>query len=806
MRKIIFFLCLFVCSHLYAQTIRVVEKTTNVSVEGTEVSVHGKSALGVTNAAGEFTLTNVSGQDTLVFYKTGYLPERIAYSEIQGGISTIELRVIAYDLNEVIISGSRFGDAKRDIAQDIKTINAQAIAFNNAGTAADLLQNSGQVLVQKSQAGGGSPVLRGFEASRVLLVVDGVRMNNAIYRAGHLQNIITMDQSILEGVEIAFGPSSVNYGSDALGGVIHFRTKKPDLLTEGEKLLSAHAFLRYGTVANEKTGHLDFNLANTRFASLTSVTISDFDDLKAGSVPNKDNEYGSFNFRPFYVETINGVDSIIINDDSTVQVQTGYTQYDILQKFLFQQNENVYHGINFQYSTSTDIPRYDRLTDPGDEPGTLGSSQWYYGPQNRMMVAYNLDVTGNNGAFDKLQIIPSFQAIEESRHNRGFEAGNLTHRTENINVIGLNIDLRKGIKNNQLNYGAEMYLNDVTSVASRENVETGEITPQSTRYPDGGSGMNNFSVYANHILKFGNNKWVLNDGLRFNVSMLHAEFIDTSFYPFPFSEIDQNNNAVTGSLGIIYLPDDTWKISLIGSSGFRTPNVDDLTKIFDSSPGSVLVPNPDLKPEYSYNADLHISKIIADKVEVEATGFYTRFTNYLGVEPGTFNGEDSILYDGVLSGVSTPVNKDNAYLYGINAGIDVGITKTISLASYITYTYGRIETDSTPYPLDHIPPLYGKTSLNFQFTKFRAELYALYNGWKKIEDYNIVGGEDNQQYATPDGMPSWYTVNIKASYAVAKYVQVQAGCENMLDLNYRVFASGISAPGRNIYVALRASI
>ncbi|HMU69723.1 MAG TPA: TonB-dependent receptor, partial [Chitinophagales bacterium] len=149
-------------------------------------------------------------------------------------------------------------------------------------------------------------------------------------------------------------------------------------------------------------------------------------------------------------------------------------------------------------------------------------------------------------------------------------------------------------------------------------------------------------------------------------------------------------------------------------------------------------------------------------------------------------------------------NKGSAYLYGFNVGADVNIINGLNLSSYITYTYGRIETDTTPYPLDHIPPVYGRTGLKYAKKKLVAEAYALYNGWKYIEDYNIVGGEDNDQYATPEGMPSWYTLNIKASYDVMEYVTIQAGCENLMDHQYRVFASGISAPGRNIFVAVRA--
>lgn len=182
----------------------------------------------------------------------------------------------------------------------------------------------------------------------------------------------------------------------------------------------------------------------------------------------------------------------------------------------------------------------------------------------------------------------SFQAIEESRHDRRYGKTSLNHRTENVNVIGFNFDFSKTIKHSDIRYGLESYLNDVQSVAETENIEDGTFTPLSTRYPDGGSKMNNFAAYISHNIKMSNGKWVLNDGLRYNYSMLTAKFEDKTFFPFPFDEIEQNNGAITGSIGLIYLPNSSTKIALSGSTGFRTPNVDDLTKVFESGAAQLL--------------------------------------------------------------------------------------------------------------------------------------------------------------------------------------------------------------------------
>jgi hemoglobin/transferrin/lactoferrin receptor protein len=148
------------------------------------------------------------------------------------------------------------------------------------------------------------------------------------------------------------------------------------------------------------------------------------------------------------------------------------------------------------------------------------------------------------------------------------------------------------------------------------------------------------------------------------------------------------------------------------------------------------------------------------------------------------------------------VNARSAFIYGGSAHISVNLTEALSIYSTINYTYGRIEDDVEDKPLDHIPPLFGKTSLNLSLKKFRGEFYALYNGWKKLKDYNL-DGEDNLPFATPEGMPAWMTINLKTSYQVNPSIMFQLGVENMLDKNYRVFASNISAPGRNLIVSAR---
>jgi hemoglobin/transferrin/lactoferrin receptor protein len=132
---------------------------------------------------------------------------------------TVYLAPNAQTENETVVSANRSAEKRKDVAQKIQVIRAAEIQFQQQTSMADVLANSGSVFVQKSQLGGGSPIIRGFETNKVLLVVDGIRMNNAIYRGGHLQNVLTLDQANLDRAELLFGPGSVIYGSDAIGAV-----------------------------------------------------------------------------------------------------------------------------------------------------------------------------------------------------------------------------------------------------------------------------------------------------------------------------------------------------------------------------------------------------------------------------------------------------------------------------------------------------------------------------------------------------------------------------------------------------------
>ena len=802
--KEIIFIFLFLAISIFAksQTVIVIDKTNLQPLPYIAIYSNNPKVSVITNHNGKANIDAFKGADSIYFKHISYNPKVYNYNELLKMNFKISLSEKTYSIDEIVISASKFEEKRKDVVQPIQVIKPKELALMNQLTTADVLQNTGNVLMQKSQLGGGSPIIRGFETNKVLMVIDGVRMNNAIYRGGHTQNIITLDNSIMDKIEIVFGPGSVVYGSDALGGVMHFYTKNPLLSDTSKMLVKTNAYTRYSTACSEKTGHVDFNLGWKKFASLTSFTYSDFGDLRQGA--NRNPLYGDWGKRTFYAERIDGKDSMLTNSNYNIQKQSGYKQYDLLQKFLLKQSEKIFHIVNIQYSTSSDVPRYDRLT---TLKGSLPKyAQWYYGPQKRLFSSYSLNLTNKNKLYDNARIILGYQNIEESRNDRKFNKTSLNHRIEKLDIITLNADFAKRIKRNEIRYGLEGNYNKVNSTANQEDIVSGTSSPLDTRYPDGGSTMQTMAVYLTHTFEF-SEKLILNDGIRFSNVMLNSVFNDTTFFPFPFKEVTQNSNAINGNIGLIYMPGTDWRFTIVGSRGFRAPNVDDLSKVFDSSPGNVVVPNPDLKPEYTYNLDLGISKTIKKSITIGTTIYYTWYNNAITTNPGTFNGQDSIIYSGQLSKVLMSVNAKEAYIYGANAYLTAEITDNFSISNTVNYTYGRIKTDTVDYPLDHVPPVFGKTSFNLKLKKLDGEFSIIYNGAKLSRNYNLMG-EDNQSYSvneTKGYMPAWTTLNLRTAYQFNKFVQLQFAVENILDQNYRVFASNISAPGRNFILTLRGT-
>lgn len=778
-----------------SQTVKVVDKTNLQPIENVTI-FNQKQEIILTNKKGEANISHFSKNDTITFQHPFMMKYSVIYKDLEENNFSVKLTESVIGLNQVVISANRWEQNKEEVPNKITTISVKEVAFSNPQTTADLLSVSNEVFIQKSQMGGGSPMIRGFAANKVLIVVDGVRMNNAIFRSGNLQNVISLDANSIGNAEIIFGPGSVIYGSDALGGVMDFHTLTPKLSTTDNLDFSANYLTRYSSANNEKTGHIDFNIGSKKWSSLTSISYSDFDDLKMGS--NGNEGY----VRLEYVDRINGQDSIIKNDNKNIQKYSAYSQINLMQKIRFRPNDKWDINYGIHYSKLSDVPRYDRLIQYDNDK--LKYAEWYYGPQKWMMNTLNVKYSDSTKLFDEAKLVVAYQNYEESRHDRKLGKDEIRERIENVGAFSANLDFDKQIsKKNFVFYGAEIVKNKVNSIGQKRNIETGNIVPYASRYPDN-SYYSSYAAYLNFKTNL-NEKVTFVAGARYSQVIINAKF-DTTFYQFPFDALNINTGALNGSLGFAYRPTMGWQFSLNISTGFRAPNIDDAAKVFDSEPGSVVVPNQNLNSEYAYNLDLGVIKNINDKIQIEITGFYTLLKDAMVRRDFLFNGQDSIMYDGELSKVQAVVNEDEATIYGIQFGLSADVLRYLSFKTNWTYTKGI---DKDGLPLRHVAPLFGSAHIIFKTDKIKSDLYFNYNG--EISNKNLAPSEQEKlhMYATDSNgnpySPDWFTINFKVSYQINKFLQVNVGVENILDERYRPYSSGIVAPGRNFIFGLRGN-
>ncbi|RLJ65494.1 hemoglobin/transferrin/lactoferrin receptor protein [Lacinutrix venerupis] len=795
----LFFLCLSL--HTKAQDVLVLNNSTQEPIAGTAIYNKNKSKSVVTDFYGKANLDIFNTEENIYFKHISFKLYVVKKALIEN--NKVLLISKSQGLDEIVISASKFKENKREVPKKIASVSASEIAFENPQTSADLLKSTGQVYIQKSQLGGGSPMIRGFSTNRLLITVDGVRMNNAIFRGGNIQNVISIDPFSIQSTEVSLGAGNVIYGSDAIGGVMSFYTKTPKVSFTDSTFIKTNAALRYATANQEKTAHLDINYGFKKWAFITNASYTDFGDLRMGS--NGPEDYT----RPEFVITNNNKDIIVENNNPNIQKTSGYNQFNIMQKARYEAKNNLSFDLGLFYTATSNTPRYDRLIRYRGE--NLRSAEWYYGPQKWFMS--NLNVTklsSKANLYDKIKATVAYQNFQESRIDRDFQSEFKNIREEAVDAISFNLDLEKKITNKtELFYGIEYVHNTINSVGSQENIITNINEPTVTRYPNG-STWQSAAVYTS--LKYKpNTTLVFQTGLRYNNVTSKADFTENNTYlNLPFTTANNNSSALTGTAGISWNPNDLlqWKINF--SSAFRAPNIDDIGKVFDSEPGSVVVPNNNLNPEYAYGGELGLALNFNNTFILDTATYYTYLDNALVRRDGELNGENEIFYDGELSNVQSIQNASKSWIYGFEVGAKINFSEKLKLTSQYNIIGGTEETDGIEVPVRHVSPSFGNTHFVWQNKTLKADIFLNYNDQLSFNQIAPSEQEKDYLYALDKNgnpySPSWYTLNFRTQYQLNKETSITASLENITDQRYRPYSSGISAAGRNLIVALKYTL
>ena len=811
---VLFFLVL---SQSYSQQISVQDETTSESLPDVVIYNEDKSKSIITNTNGSVDLGIFSNDEKLYFQLLGYSLLEISKENIvDGGIIFLQEETQALD--EVILSVARSESNVNQVAEKVSVIKSADVFLTSPSSGAELLELSPGVRIQKSQGGGGSPIIRGFEANRVLIVVDGVRMNNAIYRSGHLQNSITIDPNNIERAEVIFGSSSVGYGSDAMGGVIHYYTKSP-VLNSSQKISSSFT-TNYSSANQSISNNYITNYSKENWGSITSLSVSKYGDIKMGK--NRNHGYESWGLTPLFSKNsrYSYYDEPSINKNENIQKNTEYSQIDLFQKFLFKVGETNLLNVNIQFSESSDIDRYDQLSIP--KGSSLKFAEWYYGPQKRLLISPSLKIFPDRKFMKKGVVTLAFQKINESRIKRKFNTMNRSHQIEDLKVFSINGDFDTYFNGgHSISYGLESTYNynyskaydRVLEVSDNKVIGLGQKFAIPTRYPSDGSSYTSFASYINwswNMSEF----FTFNIGTRLTFTGINASWNDIISVNPQLSKINLNSRALTTTVSMKLRPSKKVQISTVLSSGFRNPNIDDIGKIRENN-GLLVVPNTFLKPEYAYNLDLGIDfKSLDNNNYISLRGFSTIISRHIGRDNYTVFSDittpdlSTIIYNGEEVTTISNKNLGNRFIHGFSIDGFSEILNNLKLNYSLTYTDG--DTNESYGPLPSISPLFG--SIAMTYTKKDINIKAIYKfsqskdaneysfgGEDGLDETPFINGEDGLIYL---GSPKWSDLSIYGSKNISSDIVLRLGLTNVFDAHYRTFASGISAPGRSLQIGL----
>lgn len=780
-----------------AQELTVLDSERGTPILGVLISVKNPKISSQTNTQGKATLSSFIGRKAFSLSQEGYQSQTISWEELVGLDFIVYLVPSPFTLETATISASRWNQTIKDVPGKVRQLDSKWLDLRNPATTADWLGSSGEVVVQKSQLGGGSPMIRGFSANRLLYAVDGVRMNTAIFRSGNLQQILSLDPFSLKSTEILFGPGAVLYGSDAIGGVMVFETLRPDPEVKG---LKGTIVTRFSSAYSEETIHGDFRYGKGKWSFLSSGTYFQFGDLIMG----KNRGQASY-LRNTVIQKVNGQDLEVANPNPRKQLQTGYSQVNVMQKINFQASKNTTLEYGFHYSTTSDIPRYDRLIEKKD--GKLRFARWDYGPQRWMLQQVNLNLKAATHFYDQAKVIAAYQLYEESRIDRRVGSATEFRRTENVRAYSLNADFYKTIgANHFFNYGIEGVINTVRSQGTATNLLSQVQEPASARYPK--STWSSWALYGTYNTQL-SPQWKMQSALRYNINGIQTDFSQNlPFYPVPVTSFADRYPSLTGNLGFVYQPSSSFSIAPQLATGFRAPNVDDMGKIFDSKPGAVLVPNANLAPEYAYNAELNLTKSLNGKLKLDLTGYYTWLDKAMVRRPFTLNGLSQLVYDGELSQILAIQNAAFAKIAGVQAGVEIALPKSLFLTSKYNWQRGVEELDDqSQSPSRHAAPAFGMSKIRYEGKKGTVEFSAQYSDEMPFDRMPLEELAKIDLYASDAQgkpySPSWLIFNFAAQLDLSATFQLNFGIENLSNQQYRGYSSGIVSPGRNFQVSVK---
>ncbi|MGR8930365.1 MAG: TonB-dependent receptor plug domain-containing protein [Gammaproteobacteria bacterium] len=693
----------------------------------------------------------------LIWFGTSNMASAAGYSETE--VTELDRLVVTASRSEKKLSDTPYAASVVELESDkAKTIYR---------TIPEALKYEPGVMVQKTGHGQGSPYIRGFTGFRTLLLVDGIRLNNSVWRDGPNNYLNTVDPYSIGRMEIVRGPSSALYGSDAIGGAVNM-ISAGNSNTETGFNLHPNVYYRFGDAENSHSGHAE--------------TTGNYDDRLGFLLGMSYKDYGD----------------VVAGEPTGVQPRTGYRDLDVNFKGDFKLTPDSKLVFAHQHVRIDDAWRSHSTRYAVPWNGTVaGSDQRRSLDQQRELTYVKYQGKNFSGPFDNLNVTTSFQQQDEDEF-RIKSKGDGYRQGFRVDTVGLTIEADKITAFGKWTYGIEYYHDSVNSFKNNYNAN-GSFKNSDIQGPVADDAAYDlFDIFIQ-------NEYALLESLDLTVGgrYTHAA-VDAGKMADPLTNAQTSySNSwdnLAGSARLMYHFDEDrhWNLFSGVSQGFRAPNLSDLTRLDTALSGERETSSLNLKPEQfiSYEAGI---KTDYDDWSAQLSYFYTDIVDMIIRAPtgNVVGGQKEV----------TKKNSGNGFVQGVEFGGTYRFHPqwtAFGSASWVEGTVAGYPTSAPQLvdePMSKMMPVMANFGLRWDSQDKDLWIEGMVTVASNQDKLSSSDIRDTQRIP-PGGTPGYAVYNLRGGWLVNKHVNLTLALENLSDADYRIHGSGLNEPGRNVVLGV----
>ena len=654
------------------------------------------------------------------------------------------------EIDEVVVTATRRALSIEQVSSGLTVVSREDIEAQKLVT--DALASNVGVFLQQTTPGQGAAIIRGLKGSSILHLVDGMRLNNAIFRSAPTQYFALVPVSAVERIELLRGTPTSLYGNDAVGGVVQAVTRVP-MFDSSATEVRGDIYTAFDSAELGKTIRATVDVGNYALASSFSAEYMQTGDRRIG---------GGERISP-----------------------SGYESKAARWVLSATPTDNRAWLFDVQYLEQPETPRIDELV-PGFGQTEPSSSEFVFAPNRRVFAHGKYTVKDGLGGLDWRTDV-AWQRIDDDRITRDYEATDRRREANSSDLYGLTFSASRATDSGSWIVGAEFYDDKVQSQRIEEDLLTGATQQQVARFPDGSK--------VRQVALFANLQRQLNERNNLSVGVRVTNDDVTLPQTLVSAAAGINNTDLSGDLGWIYSVSERWQLLANVGLGFRAPNVFDLGS-FGNRPGNRFnIPNTTLDSERVAQADIGV-RYRSDRARVDVMMYSLQYEDRItSVDTGAVTPEGR---DVVQS-----VNAAESSIRGVEGALHYQLSDALSAHAILNYTWGEQQVaGSAAEPAGRIPPLNGSLSLRYD----TASDYQL-EGWARFasEQDRLSERDVSDVRIDPQGTPGWVVLGMRAQKELAANWWLSLTLDNLLDQRYRNHGSGLDAAGRNVMFSARYS-